>query len=290
VLEHAEVGATWILSGAAVGGPEQQHLFPLVWVTDQDPQPRVAHLTSSDGTAWQRRPDVSFTGADALGLGRPGLVPSSVLRLPEGSWAMFGGGRLGATDRAVAWRATATTADGPWHVDPEPVLLPGDASAWDGQQVDHPSVVTLGDGLLMAYGGASFADRNAGRIGFARSTDGLTWTRTDADPLSPAACDVASRSFVEPHLAVEGERRVLLFGAMEAGGDRMVVLRATSDDLGTTWECDPANPVLTQGDFPGVEGLHSMAALEIDGATGLLVETLGDGWSDVWLTRPGEAP
>ena len=290
VIEHAAVGATWLLSGAATRTPQGYHLYPLVWVTDADEHPRIAHFTSPDARTWSAADDVAFVGVDALDLGRPGPVPSSVLRQPDGSLAMYGSGRLATSDRPVVWRATAATADGPWQVDAEPVLVPGDAAAWDGQQVDHPSVVSVNGGFLMAYGGASFANRNAGGIGFARSSDGRSWTRTGDAQLTPGACGLETRSLVEPHLAIEGAALVLLFGAMEVDGDRMVVLRATSGDGGATWECDPANPVLVQDDFQGVVGLHSMVALEVDGSTGLLVETLGDGWSDLWLALPGDAP
>jgi hypothetical protein len=289
VIEHAAIGGTWLLSGAATASPDGLHLFPLVWITDQDEHPRIAHFTSRDARTWTAADDPVFTGVDALELGRPGAVPSSVLRQPDGGWAMYGGGRTARSDRPVVWRATAASSDGPWQVDPQPVLVPGDVTAWDGRGVDHPSVIAAGEGFLMAYGGAGFADRNAGHIGFARSVDGRTWTRADGDPLAPGICNVDARSLVEPHLATEGGELVLLFGAMEVGGDRMVVLRASSEDGGWTWECDPANPVLREDDFPQVAGLHSMVALDVDGSPGLLVETLGDGWSDLWLALPGNA-
>jgi hypothetical protein len=287
VVAHDDLDATWLLSGAAVTTSDAHHLFPLVWLTDDDQHPRILHLTSSDARTWRAAPDAVVPEAGELELAWPGPVPSSVLVEPDGGWAMYGSGRLAGSERPVAWRAVADVPGGPWRLGDLAVLQPGDAAAWDGRQLDHPSVVVHGDGYLMAYGGASYADRNAGGIGFASSPDGITWTRTDAEPLLPGACDVPSRSLTEPHLAIEGDRLVLLFGAMEVDGDRMVVLRATSDD-GVGWRCDAANPVLTPDDFPPSEGLHSMVALEVDGAPALLVETLGDGASDLWLATVSE--
>lgn len=288
-VAHDDLDATWLLSGAAVSTPDGHHLFPLVWLTDDDREPRILHLTSLDARTWRADPEPVVPASAELELAWPGAVPSSVLPQPDGRWAMYGSGRLGLSQRPVAWRAVAEGPDGPWHLDDAPVLEPGGAAAWDGRQVDHPSVVVHDGGYLMAYGGASFADRNAGGIGFAMSTDGASWTRTEAEPLLPGACDVPSRSLTEPHLAIEGGQLVLLFGAMEVDGDRMVVLRATSGD-GLSWRCDAANPVLDPDDFPGTEGLHSMVALEVGGKPALLVETLGDGASDLWLATTAASP
>ncbi len=296
VLAHQEVDVAYVLPGAAVEQDGVHHLWAVLFDADPDAPPRVVHLTSSDGRAWDGDTEISVLDGAAIGLDSVGPVPSSVLVGADGSWRMYGSGRLAETETPIVWTASAQGPDGPWTVAPEPVLRPS-GEGWDGQITDHPSVVATEDGYLMAYGGASGSAPNRNRIGFARSTDGLTWDRTpaaldtadDPDALGPSACGIDARSMVEPELRPADDGYRLSFGIFEATADTMAIGAAVSTD-GKSWTCVRDGPVAASRELEGAPGIHSFLSLRIDDREWLLVELLAadSSASDLWLVEPVE--
>jgi hypothetical protein len=293
VIDPADYGAAYLLPGATVVDDGTIHLYPVAFFDDPTVQPRVLHLTSGDGTTWEGDADASVLEAVASELDDVGAVPSSAF-VDDGTWVMYGGGRLPGGTQTIIWRATAPGPNGPWTAHPEPVLTP-DGSGWDGALTDHPGVAPTDDGYLMGYGGAGLAAPNRNRIGMATSTDGVTWTRVaatmaeadDAEALGPAACGVDARTMFEPHVLPADDGNLLVFGVMRAGMDTaMQILTATSND-GVTWTCASDGDGLGSDDFPGEPGLHSLVPFALDGSPHLLVEVLGAGSSTLWLARAG---
>jgi len=292
VIDPADYGAAYLLPGAAVVHELTYHLFPVAFSADASQAPRVLHLSSEDGRTWSGDEWVSLLDDFAIELDGVGAVPSSVFVADDGTWVMYGGGRLPGGTHPIVWRATAPGADGPWTAHPDPVFAPED-EGWDSAVTDHPSVVSAEDGYLMGYGGASIATPNRNRIGVARSSDGLTWTRVPASlagadddrALGPSACGVDARSMFEPHLFATEGGYLLVFGVMLEGGlDAMEILSATSSDA-TDWTCAPGEDALASDDFPGAPSLHSLVAVEDDGALMILVEILAEASSAIWLVR-----
>ena len=292
VLDPDDYGADYLLPGAAVVHEETIHLFPVASSLDPTEAPRVLHLVSDDGRTWTGDPSASLLADFAIELDAIGAVPSSAFVADDGTWVMYGGGRLpGGTD-PIVWRATAPGADGPWTAHPNPVLVP-DGEGWDGAITDHPGVLPTQDGYLMGYGGASAAAPNRNRIGMATSADGVAWTRMaaslagadDAQALGPSACGVDARSMFEPHLLATDDGNLLVFGVMLEGElDAMEILAATSADA-TQWTCASGGDALGSDDFPAAPSLHSFVAFEDDGAPLMLVEILGEARSTLWLVR-----
>ena len=293
VIDPEDYGADYLLPGAAVVHEGTYHLYPVASSLDSSEAPRVLHLTSADGRAWAGDPSASVLADFAIELDGIGPVPSSAFVTDDGTWVMYGSGRLpGGTD-PIVWRATAPGADGPWTADPDPVLVP-DGEGWDGAVTDHPGVLPTEDGYLMGYGGASASAPNRNRIGMATSADGLTWTRTpasldgadDDQAPGPSACGVDARSMFEPHLLARDDGHLLVVGVMlEGERDAMEIFAATSPD-GTRWKCAPGEG-LASDDFAGEPSLHSFVAVREGGWTLLLVEVLGEASSAIWLVRAG---
>ena len=294
VIDPADYGADYLLPGAAVAHEQTYHLYPVTFTLDGSDSPRVLHLTSDDGRAWSGDRSASMLADFAIELDVNGPIPSSAFVADDGTWVMYGGGRLpGGTD-PIVWRATAPGPNGPWTAHPDPVFVP-DVSGWDNVATDHPAVLPTDNGYLMGYGGAGAASPNRGRIGMARSTDGLTWTRMaasidgadDASALGPSACGVDARSMFEPHLfATHGGHR-LVFGVMLEGElDAMEILAATSSDA-SNWTCATDEDTIASDDFPGEPSLHSFVAVAVEGALLILVEILGEASSTIWLVRAG---
>jgi hypothetical protein len=296
VIDPADYGAAYLLPGATAVHDGTLHLFPVAFFADPSEPPRVLHLVSNDGVAWSGDPDASVLEDFALELDDVGAVPSSAYVTDDGTWVMFGGGRQPGGDRPVAWRATAPGPDGPWTAHPAPILEPVE-DGWDTAIVDHPSVIPVADGYLMAYGGAARTAPNRNRIGLATSEDGVSWTRIDATmdgaddehALGPDACGINARTMVEPHLLAIDGGQLLVFGVMPKGSDTdMQILTATSPD-GRTWTCASGAEALGSDNAPGGRSIHSVAVIDHpDAPPSLLIEVLGDAHSTLWLGRAAD--
>lgn len=218
----------------------------------------VFYARSDDGSTWQIRQDpVAFPGIE----GAASLVIQSLLQLEDGSWMTFFhvahdvGGHGAHVFEYQIGSASAPAPDGPWTVNPDPLLLP-DETAWDSYAVMYPNVFRSADGWTMFYTGYAKEPKNgeevpegqvgAGAVGLARSSDGLTWTK---EPLPVFTGDKASSweesAATRATVATSDGQWVMLY-AGRTGGSRGM---ATSAD-GTTWERVSSEPILTALDLP----------------------------------------
>jgi len=294
-IPHDTVGTSYALAGAAIEHDGAIHLWTALATGLEGDRQRVMHLTSSDLESWEGDATASvLDDAGALRFDANGPVPSSVLVEEDGTWRMFGGGRLADGDTSILWTATAPGPDGPWTFHPAPILMP-EQVGWDGLSVDHPSVVRTDGGYLMAYGGASPAAPNRNRIGFARSADAISWIRVptslegadDDLALGPAACGIDARTMVEPELRLtDGGGMRLDFGVIEVGADEMLIASATSSD-GSTWACASDGPIFEAANVDAMRNLHSFLPLRADGRELWLMELLApdSASSDLWLVE-----
>ena len=98
----------------------------------------------------------------------------------------------------------ATSTDGiSWTKQPgNPVLSAGPEGAWDGEKVADPNVLFDGTTYHMWYAGN---DGSGWQIGYATSTDGVTWTKSPSNPVlttgSPGDRDEGNIS--EPNVLYE---------------------------------------------------------------------------------------
>ncbi len=127
-----------------------------------------------------------------------------------------------------------------WTRHPAPVLSPGN-SGWDSKGVSAPSVLKK-DGLWhMWYAGK---DLSRYGIGYATSSDGITWTKYPNNPVLTASAEGADDAdIVSPHVLFQGG----IFHMWYAGrGDSNQIFYATSPD-GVHWTKHANNPVLHLG-------------------------------------------
>jgi hypothetical protein len=177
----------------------------------------IGYATSADGIDWVRasaapvlapRPDMF----DHTHVQRPFvLLDGDTLR-------MWYGGGAHPTDHDIGY---ATSTDGlQWNRRPEPVLVRGGASAWHAEFVS-PGTVIREDGLfrMWFYGGRGHLPSGHWgngpiEIGHATSPDGITWTRSSANPvvIPPPPWTVAGTA---PTL--------LIFATVRRVGDRDVM-------------------------------------------------------------------
>jgi hypothetical protein len=150
-----------------------------------------AHTTIGRATAPKPTGPWTPDAAPVLRLGAAGVWDSysvahpSVVRTSAG-YVMYYSGSSGAADAHGAI-GMATSPDGVhWTKRADPVLSAGTGDEWDGQFIYDPNVVQTPSGYVMAY----LAVSPTGTVptpftafGYATSADGVTWTKSSANPI-----------------------------------------------------------------------------------------------------------
>jgi hypothetical protein len=194
---------------------------------------QIAYHTSPDGVTWTevseepiiRSEDVPFAGLAALA--------SSVVVEDDGTWVLYFYTWESISEAgSMIGRATASDPAGPWTIDPEPVLTPGDDDAWDSGAVNAPRVIKTDEGYVMYYNGST-EDFFSQAIGIATSPDGIQWEK-QPDPILQS--DQETAFIHQPNVVLTPEGWVMIFRKLDRSGSRpeMSLHYALSDD-GLNW-------------------------------------------------------
>jgi hypothetical protein len=157
---------------------------------------------STDGQEWAVSNQSIFSFAEDEAFT---FRPYSLIRLSDGSYALYGAARAEAIETIQRWstqfaivRATASNLMEDWVVYPEPLLLPGGAYEWDRSAVWSPYVFSDSNGFRMYYWGQPGMDFNSDNgVGVAISEDGVTWQKSlpgENDPSGAESNRLLSRS------------------------------------------------------------------------------------------------
>lgn len=142
-----------------------------------------------DGKTWHTDAAISKDGAGWQVLG---AVLSPQAATWEASYIAANGHVLNAGNEFLYWYQAgpegrtrlglARSPDGrQWTKLPSPVLDHGPRGAWDEISLGDPYVIRQGDVFYLFYLGQDRARRQ--RLGVARSTDGVTWTKLRTNPI-----------------------------------------------------------------------------------------------------------
>jgi predicted GH43/DUF377 family glycosyl hydrolase len=242
--EQTGLDEAFINPGAVFEHDGEFHMFANLF-TGFPGVSQVPHLTSSDGLTWTlAQPEPVLTTQD-IDFAPTGAHVSTGFVADDGTWVLI----LESLTSLEPWRlgrATAPAPEGPWTVDPEPILEPGDEGSLDAGGLSWPSVIRTDDGYAMYYT-AKQEPSGPGVIAMATSPDGATWTKTE-EPVLEAEAEWEDGSLDRPRAAVTPNGLVMVYSGADLT-DRGV---ATSQD-GATWERDGDLPVITRDDLP-VEG------------------------------------
>lgn len=239
--EMTGIDEAYINPGAVIEHDGTLHMFANVF-TAWPGLVQVPHLTSADGRGWTLDPAEPVLTSDEVPFGTPGADVSTGFLTDDGTWVLV----FETVSTVKPWvlgRATASAPEGPWTIDPEPILEPGPEGSIDAGGLHWPSVVRTDDGYAMYY--AAF-DRPSGSGVIARATspDGVTWTRSE-EPVLAAELDWEQGSLDRPRVARTEDGYAMVY----AGADLTDRGVAYSDD-GVTWTRDGELPAITQDDFP----------------------------------------
>jgi predicted GH43/DUF377 family glycosyl hydrolase len=239
------------------------------------------HLVSDDGVAWTKaESSPAFTSDDIPYLDNGADVSAGYVAA-DGTWVLIFE-TVEVSDPWVLGRATAPGPDGPWTVDPEPILTPGPDGSFDAGGLQWPSVVQTSDGYLMYF---TAVDRLGGQgaIGLATSPDGLAWSKHDG-PVLAAELDWERGQVDRPRVAATPRGLAMIY----AGGRLTDRGLAWSDD-GVSWQRDGELPVINRESFPISGSAWDAALVYRDGSLDYYLEIGSasgvDATTDVYLAR-----
>lgn len=252
--ELTRIDEAFINPGAVIADADGTlHMFANVFTAWPGPV-SVPHLTSADGVSWSLAEPEPILTVEDVPLADPGFDVSTGFIADNGTWVLIY--ETVGTEPWLLGRITAPGPDGPWEVDPEPMLEPGPEGSIDAGGLSWPSIVRTDAGYLVYYTARSEASASAdGTIAVATSTDGLAWERR-ADPVLVADQDWEVGSVDRPRAVVTDDGIVMVYSGRQLT-DRGV---AWSDD-GLTWRKDGAEPVITAADFPVAGGAWDAALI-----------------------------
>jgi P pilus assembly chaperone PapD len=222
----------------------------------------VGYASSTNGVNWTKsaaNPVLQRSGPapawDENGVGHGPLIN-------EGDhYTMFFRGN-NATGNHPYGRATSPNLT-TWQRDANFVFGPGAAGSWE-EWIDTTTVKRKGPGYAMWY--LAYDPGGVGRIGYASSLDGVTWTRSAANPvLGPSFPWESSGVWTYEILERPWMGDYLMAYSANNGAGAYGIGIATSTD-GVTWVKDPANPVLLSGATPWYQNGLDVMDLTFDGS------------------------
>jgi hypothetical protein len=136
--------------------------------------------TSMDGITWTKHPSNPIIPGGAAGTWNYDVRQASVV-VQGGTFHMWLDARSSSGEWSIGY---ATSLDGiNWSIDAaSPIMTKGAVGTFEETGVGEPVVVYDGNAYHMLYTGYA-PPGLTGRIGYARSTDGLAWLRSPSNPV-----------------------------------------------------------------------------------------------------------
>jgi predicted GH43/DUF377 family glycosyl hydrolase len=249
------IDEAYINPGAVIDDDGRLHMFANVF-TEWPGDVQIPHLESSDGASWTLAADEPAFTSDDVPFAEPGADVSTGFVAEDGTWVLV----FETVSNGSPWvlgRATAPGPDGPWTVEPEPILT-GSPGSYDAGGLAWPSVVASDDGYAMYYSTFATTPRET-VIARATSTDGRLWTKDAAPVLAPEA-RWEGRGLDRPRVVATENGLVMVYS-----GSLLTSRGVAFSNDGVTWRRDGDAPAITDDDFPVDGGAWDAALIQRDG-------------------------
>lgn len=142
----------------------------------------IGHATSDDGITWTKDEN-----NPVLDLGEDGSWDDGRVYVPKvvydgSSYHMWYNGSGGTGGEQIGY---ATSPDGStWaRYEGNPVLPTRESGAWDSGNTGPGGVYFDGENFHMWYAGNAFGAHGVFNVGYASSADGISWSRSDLNPV-----------------------------------------------------------------------------------------------------------
>ena len=194
--------------------------------------------TSTDGHSWTK--EGKILSPDPQTWEGNYIAANGSARLVDGEYRYwYQAGPMGQTRIGLARSANGRV----WRKEPAPVLELGPRGAWDEVSVGDPDVILVDGTYYLYYLGQDRARRQ--RLGVARSSDGVTWTKLRSNPVLELgdAGRFDERGLGEPAVWRQNGYWMLYTGR-DKSEDRRMGLAYSRD--GIRWQKLPA-PVIEGG-------------------------------------------
>ena len=207
-------------------------MWYLGWSAEDPVQPgsKIGYAWSLDGIDWNRM-SAPVMQADSTGDWDDDILIAESVVKDGDTFKMWYSGGQGPWIETVLQIGYATSTDGiNWtkYDDPattdqpfqfsDPVVKVGDAGSWDPTRAWAPWVRKTGTGYEMWYSGTELFVQQS--IGYATSTDGITWTKFSGNPLFDVSF-INPRSwandFLGPTVVFDGEQYSMWFSGFLPG-------------------------------------------------------------------------
>jgi len=156
-----------------------------------------------------------------------------------------------------------------------PIIL-NSVGDWDGGRIRYPAVITDGGTYKMWYVGIDL--NGVGRIGYATSPDGITWTKSISNPVLDVGAqgEWDAAELETPFVIKEGPTSYKMwYSGCDADGIWHIGYATSSD--GINWVKHPSNPVLDPGqDNWNNVYMHGPFILYEDSLYKMWLHTVGD--------------
>lgn len=200
----------------------------------------IGYATSTNGVDWTKYADNPVLTADTGQWDEGGVANPSVIKAGGVYTMWYEGMDVDGRNRRIGCASSSSGTD--WvKCSQNPVLDLGTAGEWDAWFTGDPDVVTDGNMHRIWYSGAATGWEDL-RIGYATSTDGITWTKSPDNPVLGPGPEGSwdEGSVMVPNVLVESGSYQMWYTSNRQRG------YATSDN-GITWTKSLSNPVLTPG-------------------------------------------
>jgi predicted GH43/DUF377 family glycosyl hydrolase len=192
-----------------------------MWYMGQNGEWGIGYATSPDGLAWMKDSHNPVLQGGLAGSWDARMVLTPCVIQDGGNYMMWYAGMDGNSVVRIGY---AISGDGVTWTKRGPILEPGPPGSWDEAWVFAPDVVFDSQEYRMWYTGQAGDGRRA--IGYATSSDGVSWTKSAGNPVLGAGEIGWERAVMHPHVLLRGTQYMMWYtGVPEFGSPLQQVNR-----------------------------------------------------------------